>query len=114
MSNRIEVVHGWISPEGRHRERRLHHAWIEIGDGVLETQGGMAKPHSKTVYYDWYAAYPTERYSVIEAYKLAFPKKEVTDFSLGVGKVWTNRQPEIQMIRKRPHRSFARRLPDSS
>ena len=70
----IEIVHGWVtSPGGPAAGRRIHHAWIEIGETVLETQGGTRQHESRDNYYKKYDAHPNQRYSVPDA--LAFATK---------------------------------------
>ena len=68
LKNEIVIVHGWVtSPEGPNAGRRIHHAWIEIGDGVVETQGGLKEGFPDWRYYKLFAACPNQRYSIAEA-----------------------------------------------
>jgi predicted nucleotidyltransferase len=68
LKNEVAIVHGWItSPKGPNAGKRVHHAWIEIGDCVIETQGGMSECCPDRQYYKIFEAYPNQRYSVAEA-----------------------------------------------
>ncbi len=68
LKDEIVIVHGWVtSPEGPYAGRRMHHAWIEAGDGVIETQCGLREGCPDWQYYKKFAVHPTERYSVSEA-----------------------------------------------
>src|SRR6266487_7186031 len=52
LKNEVAIVHGWItSPSGSNAGKRVHHAWIEIGDRVIETQGGMREGCPDWQYY---------------------------------------------------------------
>lgn len=96
LGNSIEIVHGWVTPgAGPCAEKRIHHAWIEIGDVVFESQGGTARRHRKRSYYDLFSASPNQRYTVAEARALAFPREGVTDFSAWRGK-GTDQLPTVE------------------
>lgn len=43
-NNEILIRHGWVNTANG---KRGHHAWIEIGDFVVETQGGQKNLDSK-------------------------------------------------------------------
>jgi hypothetical protein len=67
LNNDVTVVHGWVSsPSSPDPLKRFHHAWIEVGDIVFETQGGTRRPHKKPDYYELFQAYPNQRYSLQE------------------------------------------------
>lgn len=90
----IEIVHGWITPDGPQSQKRVHHAWIEIGDAVLETQCGLAQARTKAVYYKWYRVYPNQRYTVDEAHAYVHAKyPPVKDFSAWRGEGEDNPPP---------------------
>jgi len=72
LANPIQIVHGWAtSPNGSTKDVRIHHAWIEVGDMVIETQGGMRYQKCKSLYYSVFQIYPNETYTVEEAEMLA-------------------------------------------
>jgi hypothetical protein len=74
--NPIAVVHGTaVPPVGPYANRMIRHAWIEIGDAVVETSNGINasyKPRSR--FYERFGAVPQVRYSVNEARRLADAK----------------------------------------
>jgi len=64
-------VHGFVIPkEGPDKGRRLHHAWIEVGKFIIETQGGMRQKRSKKEYYNTFSVEVERVYSVEEARSL--------------------------------------------
>lgn len=68
----IQIVHGWMtSPNGPAKGKRNHHAWIEVGDLVVETQCGKLDPRPKGLYYDVFQIHPNEYYTIEEAESLA-------------------------------------------
>jgi hypothetical protein len=87
LGNEIEIVHGWVTPgAGPVAGRRLHHAWIEIGDVVFESQGGTARRHKKQAYYGLFSVFPNQRYTVDEALALVTRHAGVDNFSAWRGK----------------------------
>lgn len=72
LSKSICVVHGTaIPPSGIDEGRTITHAWIEVGDLVVETSNGQKLPIPKTDYYVNHRIVPIKRYSVSEARELA-------------------------------------------
>lgn len=72
LSESICVVHGTaIPPNGVDEGRTITHAWIEVGDLVIETSLGQKLPISKNYYYANHGISPLRRYSVTEARGLA-------------------------------------------
>lgn len=68
LDKELFIVHGYAtSPGGPHAGMRIHHAWIEIGDVVLETQGGTFQPWTRWAYYGTFSIYPNELYTVPDA-----------------------------------------------
>jgi hypothetical protein len=59
----ILIRHGWANTVNG----RGHHAWIEVGDYVIETQGGQRNLDHKDAYYKAFAVYPNETFTVDEA-----------------------------------------------
>lgn len=71
LHHEIKIRHGWLtSINGNNAGRRLHHAWIEVGDTVIETQNGQKEKYGKQRYYTHYKAYPNEEYSITDAENL--------------------------------------------
>ncbi len=70
--NPIEVIHGTaVPPVGQHAGRTIRHAWIEIGDVVLETSRDINRSFKpKSVFYQDYGADARKRYLVKEALQL--------------------------------------------
>ncbi|MFA6455291.1 MAG: hypothetical protein WCW40_00610 [Bacteroidota bacterium] len=68
LNREIYVVHGSaIPPIGPHKGRHIIHAWIEIGDTVIETSNNQLDSYPKEEYYKTHSINPIIRYSVIEA-----------------------------------------------
>lgn len=82
LKNEIFIFHGYAtSPKGRDAGKRIHHAWIEVGDVVFETQGGTARDHPRGFYYGLFSIYPNERYTALEALNYVTAKPGVLDYS---------------------------------
>ncbi|NTU49890.1 MAG: hypothetical protein HGA87_03205 [Desulfobulbaceae bacterium] len=68
LSESIRIVHGTaIPPNGIDEGRSIIHAWIEVGDLVIETSNGQKLPISKTEYYANHGISPLRHYLVTEA-----------------------------------------------
>jgi hypothetical protein len=90
LNEDILIRHGWANTQNG----RGHHAWIEIGDFVIETQGGMRNRDPKAEYYKVFDIYPNESFTVEEALRL---KEEQFKFGAWRGK--GNDRPSLTVNR---------------
>ncbi len=67
LKDEIRICHGWVKTGSG---KRGHHAWIEIGKYVIETQGGQRNRDDKNMYYKAFEVVKNEEYSIEEALKL--------------------------------------------
>ena len=64
----VKVVHGGITPLGGiDKGREIHHAWVEMGDCVIETSNGQQERFTKNKFYTLLHATIDHVYSVKEA-----------------------------------------------
>lgn len=72
LSESIEVVHGEAVPsDGIDKGRTILHAWIEVGNKVIETSNSQKLPFDLKEYYENYGVKPIIRYTVQQARSLA-------------------------------------------
>jgi len=64
LSSDIFIIHGWLTDE----DRRKHHAWVEIGKLVIETQCDQQEQYTRDAYYEHYKPVTIDwKYTVAEA-----------------------------------------------
>lgn len=62
------LVHGDVIPTcGPDKGRRINHAWVEMGDDVLEVSNGQKLQRKKEVYYRTFQARDRIRYRLLNA-----------------------------------------------
>lgn len=68
----VSVVHGTaVPPDGLDRGRTILHAWVEVGDEVLEMSNNQSLRFQRDDYYDTHGIVPVVRYAPAEARRLA-------------------------------------------
>jgi len=66
--NDVKIVHGRITPlTGIDEGREIHHAWVEMGDFVVETSNGHEERFTKSKFYTLLHATIDHVYSLKEA-----------------------------------------------
>jgi hypothetical protein len=72
LTRPVSVVHGTVIPrEGLDEGRTIVHAWLEVGDLVIETSNKQMLFIPSRDFYAVHEAIPAKRYSVAEARSLA-------------------------------------------
>ena len=72
LAEDIAIVHGSAQPpDGPDRGRTIYHAWVEVGESVIETSNGQREKYSTADYYEHFKIEVLRRYSVGEARALA-------------------------------------------
>ena len=70
------LVHGIVTGQGKLKGMKIGHAWIEIGDMVLDYSHGRRIVMKKKQYYRMGKIKKVRRYTVKEASKLMFKSKD--------------------------------------